>query len=166
MYWKTPTLPTAKKAWMGKSKLVHDLLVYKSYHYWMGISGWNNKPEALRVADKVYRNDEDENNIPRTILRQCPICETGFGGQMHYWAWASTVLTRLRSIQLLLVSESERCIEGNRFSVCRREVKTGLADLVKKVTLDYLQYFNSRKLAYSGMQIEKNTVLERIKNYL
>ena len=142
MHWKTPTSPRVKKARMSKSKLKVMLIVFFDIN---GIIMIEWVPQGQTVNQHYYietlkklrervrkkKNKSVEQQLVAFAPRQrpgaqCPLCEAVFGRKMHYWARASTILTRSRTMRLLFVSQIEKFFEGNTFPVCRRgEDKNG-----------------------------------------
>lgn len=58
---------------------------------------------------------------------QWSFCQIIPDGKTHHRVRESTVPTRPRTIRLLPISKSKKCIESNTYSVCRRgENKSGI----------------------------------------
>ncbi|GFT12884.1 hypothetical protein TNCV_5095891 [Trichonephila clavipes] len=76
----------------------------------------------------------------KTTPRCTMFCERVLSGQMHYCPRASTVLTRSYTMRLLPIPKVKNALKGTYLQSVE-EVKTKMADLLKKMTLNGLLHY-------------------------
>lgn len=123
MHWDTSTFPRCKKAWMNNSILRVSLR--------SSTSEPNAKPEVLHWGpNQAERKREEERTryVGNQLIdptpgqrsgAQCTFCEPVLSREENYCTRTSTVITRSRFMHLLSVLKSEKCFEGNTYSISK-----------------------------------------------